>query len=352
MELDTVTLAMPGSAVPAEQLATAELPPLPAMVADALDSRCDYARGTSVSAQASTQKGEHSPRPPPQPPPGPWPRQQDAHRGSPHAKGTEAAAAAGQTGGQCGPAAEIQPAAGDGASGTAKPQEGAAEAQAQRGRWQDRLKQRIAGVIHLDDQQQGEAGAASRPAGVVPVRLPDRQGAAASAAEAEAIPIASEAAQAPADGEQQQQRDQQQEQQHEQQLHDEQLPGGISGHAANVAAELSAARAAGSRPSASALQGLARELPSTKPLAEPRRPNLVQLSAGGRRPISPPPPVAAATLKPGQTPFGLPHVQQRPLNGSGRSASCAQPPLLACRSDIEACFTQDRAISCLFFEGL
>jgi hypothetical protein len=57
VELESVTLAMPGSAVTGEQLAAAELPPLAAMVASALDGRCDYARGTSVTAQAAERPG-------------------------------------------------------------------------------------------------------------------------------------------------------------------------------------------------------------------------------------------------------------------------------------------------------
>lgn len=57
VELESVTLAMPGSAVTGEQLAAAELPPLAAMVAAALDGRCDYARGTSVTAQAAERPG-------------------------------------------------------------------------------------------------------------------------------------------------------------------------------------------------------------------------------------------------------------------------------------------------------
>lgn len=312
MELDSVTLALPGSAAPSEQLAAAELPPLASMVADALEGRCDYARGTSVSAQAADKQGEHAPRPPPQP--GPWPRQQQEAHGSSQPAQTAAGAAAGHADVQGGsPAAkelpsQAQPAGGE-ASGKAAGSAAAASpkadgSKAQRGSRRDRWRQRIAGVIHLDGLQQGEARPSSRPAGVVSVRLLGQQAAAGAVTAVELDTEVLEAAEAPvAEGQQQQQEQEPQGKQ--------QLPRG--------AAEFGAAGPAGSNPAEVAQHSLARELQMGQSQAEPRRPKMVHLSTGGRRPGSPPPapPSRPAQLKQGQTPFGAPQVQ-RALDGSGR----------------------------------
>lgn len=308
-ELDAVTLAMPGSAMPAEQLAAAELPSLPVMVADALDEDCDYARGTSVSAQAG-KKSEQRSRPPPQPPPGPQPYHHRSPHGSPQRgspqhgspgrspAGESSAPQASSSDPQSSPFQE-RAAGGAAAHGAEKDlpeaDSAAAAAQQQRSERHARWKQRMAGVIHVHTHQPGEAAGHSMPTGVVSVQLPDdAQAGSAPAGTALQADATQPAAGHPAA-----------DQQH------------AVGGASSAPAEIAAERAGGMR-----AQGLDRtdgrpagHSPGPHPAQHwqgPRQVQMVQLSTGGRRPISP----LRPALKPGQTPFGMPHVQQRPLDGS------------------------------------
>ena len=289
-------------------------------------------------------RDDRPPPPPQQPQAGPWPRQQPPQPSSPATPGKQPHS---ERADSLDDRAETSAGVADDEIQAAAPDDGdgnnaAGAAPAQQKRWQDRLKRRLAGVIHLDDPQHDEGRAAHRPAGVVAVQLPGAiaagSGGAGDAADAPLPPenVSPRGQQVePAQQQQQQQPGAQQ----QRKLRFQQQPGspgvrqrprgGISGHVAHVAAELEEAEAASGGRGGGAGQGLARERRAPVPQAQGQqspnpKPQGVQLSTGGRRVLSPPPaPPLRSALRPGQTPFGAPHMQQHPLDDAQRCGRCA-----------------------------
>jgi len=300
-DVEEVTLVMPGASTPAELLAAAQLPPLPAMLSAAMNERCDYARGTSVSVHSGgSPRADGQPPSPHAPAPGtPQPPHTSHHRGKAEESAAQRGSAAHPP--QAGASADGPAAAKSEASDANVPDPAAkAAAQAANKKQQRHVwwKRHTAGVIDLNTPEQDGPAMPTRAAGVLNVRMPG-DGPAVASADSTADEQKGDAG--PAEPAEQR--------------------GGGSSSAAGVGGGAPATKEPEQQALPRGHQHASRPSPTVR-LSSGWRPAGTAASA----------PAKSQPLRPGQTPFGAPQLQQQaPTRRPARQA-------LACRSFVRGSF--------------